>query len=122
MRLEFLEIRPYLFQNLYLPFLTTFVQSIYIDQAGATNMAFALHVNMERCTGCNNCVVACPVNALELYTSNPASTEKIYKVINGEALILDIKHELCAGCGICVDACPYDVIQLSGQAPQAVSA
>ncbi|HPX74172.1 MAG TPA: 4Fe-4S binding protein, partial [Methanoregulaceae archaeon] len=28
-------------------------------------MAFALHVNMERCTGCNNCVVACPVDALE---------------------------------------------------------
>lgn len=85
-------------------------------------MAFALHVNMERCTGCNNCVVACPVNALELHTIDPASTEKIYKVINGDAVILDLKHELCAGCGICVDACPYDVIQLSGQVPQAVSA
>ncbi|HJJ83156.1 MAG TPA: 4Fe-4S binding protein, partial [Methanocorpusculum sp.] len=31
-------------------------------------MAFAMHINMERCTGCNNCVVACPVNALELCT------------------------------------------------------
>ncbi|MBO5432112.1 4Fe-4S binding protein, partial [Methanocorpusculum sp.] len=27
-------------------------------------MSFAMHINMERCTGCNNCVVACPVNAL----------------------------------------------------------
>ena len=87
-------------------------------------MAFALHVNMERCTGCNNCVVACPVNALELWTVDPASnaaTEKIYKVINGDAVILDINHELCSGCGICVDACPYDVIQLSGQRMQAAS-
>ncbi len=85
-------------------------------------MAFALHVNMERCTGCNNCVVACPVNALELFTVNPASTNKIYKVINGDAVILDVKHELCAGCGICVDACPYDVIVLSGQKPEGVPA
>ena len=88
-------------------------------------MAFAVHVNMERCTGCNNCVVACPVNALELWTIDPsstASTEKIYKVINGDAVILDINHELCSGCGVCVDACPYDVIQLSGQKPQAALA
>jgi 4Fe-4S ferredoxin len=84
-------------------------------------MAFAVHVNMERCTGCNNCVVACPVNALELNTIDPsttAATEKIYKVVNGDAIILDVNHELCAGCGVCVDACPYDVIQLSGQRPE----
>ena len=42
-------------------------------------MAFALHINMERCTGCNNCVVACPVDALELHTEDPVTTEKIYK-------------------------------------------
>ncbi|WP_319538591.1 4Fe-4S binding protein [uncultured Methanospirillum sp.] len=84
-------------------------------------MAFAVHVNMERCTGCNNCVVACPVNALELNTISPSeasTTDKIYKVVNGDAVILDINHELCAGCGICVDACPYDVIQLSGLPPE----
>jgi len=83
-------------------------------------MAFAVHVNIERCSGCNNCVVACPVNALELNTISPSeasATDKIYKVINGDAIILDVNHELCAGCGICVDACPYDVIQLSGQTP-----
>jgi 4Fe-4S ferredoxin len=62
------------------------------------------------------------VNALELFTVNPVSTDKIYKVINGVAITLDVKYELCAGCGICVDACPYDVIQLSGQPPQAVAA
>ncbi|MGZ4928969.1 MAG: 4Fe-4S binding protein, partial [Halobacteriota archaeon] len=28
-------------------------------------MTFALHID-KSCTGCNNCVVACPVNALEL--------------------------------------------------------
>ena len=78
-------------------------------------MAFAVHVNMDRCTGCNNCVVACPVDALELYTVDPATKEKIYIVRNGKALVLDFKAELCAGCGVCVEACPYDVIQLTGR-------
>jgi len=78
-------------------------------------MAFALHINMERCTGCNNCVVACPVDALELYTVDPVTKEKIYKVKDGKAAILDFNAELCAGCGVCVNACPYDVIKLSGR-------
>jgi 4Fe-4S ferredoxin len=78
-------------------------------------MAFAVHVNMNNCTGCNNCVVACPVNALELNTVDPATTDKIYCVINGRATSLDVDEELCAGCGICIEACPYDVITLEGK-------
>ncbi len=78
-------------------------------------MAFAVHVNMERCTGCGNCVVACPVNALELYTLDPVTKEKIYTVIDGRSVSLDIRAELCAGCGVCVEACPYRVIRLSGK-------
>ncbi len=77
-------------------------------------MAFAVHVNMERCTGCNNCVVACPVDALELYTVDPVTNEKIYRVQHGKAMVLDFKSELCAGCGVCVEACPHDVIRLAG--------
>ena len=85
-------------------------------------MSFAMHINMERCTGCNNCVVACPVNALELNTVDPASTDKIYLVQNGRAISLDINHELCAGCGVCVEACPYEVIRLVGPQDGPVSA
>jgi len=77
-------------------------------------MAFAVHINMERCTGCNNCVVACPVDALELYTVDSVSKDKIYKVKDGKSIVLDFKSELCAGCGVCVQACPYDVIKLAG--------
>ena len=77
-------------------------------------MAFAVHINLERCTGCGNCVVACPVNALELFTIDPASKDKIYQVRDGVSVSLDFKAELCAGCGVCVEACPYDVISLAG--------
>ena len=81
-------------------------------------MAFSVHVNMERCSGCGNCVAACPVNALELHSVDPssdASKEKIYVVQDGAAISLDFKDELCAGCGVCVEACPMDVITLSGK-------
>ena len=78
-------------------------------------MAFSVHVNMERCTGCGNCVTACPVDALELYTVDPATKEKIYTVKHGKSVHLDVNSELCAGCGVCVNACPYDVIRLSGK-------
>ncbi|MDD1718542.1 MAG: 4Fe-4S binding protein [Methanoregulaceae archaeon] len=77
-------------------------------------MAFATHVNTERCTGCGNCVVACPVDALELYTLDPVTKEKIYVVQDGVSINIDINAELCAGCGVCVEACPYDVITLAG--------
>jgi len=78
-------------------------------------MAFSVHVNMERCTGCGNCVAACPVNALAIYTIDPVTDEKIYQVRDGKAISLDLKTELCAGCGVCVEACPYKVITLSGR-------
>ena len=80
-------------------------------------MAFSVHVNMNRCTGCGICVVACPVNALELHTLDPVTTEKdkIYHVKDGRSIDLDAKNELCAGCGVCVAACPYKVITLSGK-------
>lgn len=54
------------------------------------------------------------MDALELYTEEPVTKEKIYKVKDGKALILDFNSELCAGCGVCVQACPYGVIKLAG--------
>jgi 4Fe-4S ferredoxin len=76
-------------------------------------MAFAVHVSMERCSGCGNCVTACPVNALELYSLDPVTNQKIYAVRDGLSINLDLKAELCAGCGVCIEACAMDVIRLS---------
>ncbi len=76
-------------------------------------MAFAVHINRVNCTGCNNCVVACPVDALEIHTVDPSTSDKIYRVKDSKSIILDFKGELRAGCGVCVQACPHEVIQLT---------
>ena len=60
-------------------------------------------------------MVACPVDALELYTVDPVTSEKIYGVRDGKSVVIDFKQELCAGCGVCVEACPYEVITLAGR-------
>ncbi len=78
-------------------------------------MAFSVHVNTDRCSGCGNCVEACPVDAIELFTIDPITREKIYQVQDGMAVSIDIKDELCAGCGVCVEACPMDVITIRVQ-------
>jgi 4Fe-4S ferredoxin len=62
------------------------------------------------------------VNALELYTLDPVTKEKIYAVKNGRSVSLDFKTELCAGCGVCVESCPYHVIRLSGKGELPVQA
>ena len=55
-------------------------------------MAFSVHVNMNRCTGCGICVVACPVNALELHTLDPVTKDKIYAVKDGKSINVDAKN------------------------------
>ncbi|MDD4136922.1 MAG: 4Fe-4S binding protein [Methanoregula sp.] len=77
-------------------------------------MAFAVHINMEHCTGCNNCVVACPVDTSELHTVDTVTTEQIYVVRDGRSVIPDFRGELSRRCGGCVQACPYGVIRLAG--------
>nr|MBC7245150.1 electron transfer flavoprotein subunit alpha [Chloroflexota bacterium] len=47
-----------------------------------------LKVDLEKCTGCGNCVFACPFGAIE--------------VVNGKAKV----YESCVDCGACVDQCP----------------
>lgn len=48
----------------------------------------------ERCTGCGDCITACPVGYILI---NPA-TEKIV---------------MCNHCGICTKFCPHDVLVLA---------
>ena len=53
-----------------------------------------LKVDLEKCTGCGICVLACPFGAIE--------------VEGGKAKI----YESCVDCGACVDQCPEDALSI----------
>ncbi|MDD4970941.1 MAG: 4Fe-4S binding protein [Paludibacter sp.] len=57
----------------------------------------AVVVNIERCKGCNLCVVACPSNVLAL------SIEANSKGYNFSNMVIP---DSCVGCAACALVCP----------------
>ncbi|RJQ39115.1 MAG: 4Fe-4S dicluster domain-containing protein [Dehalococcoidia bacterium] len=60
-----------------------------------------LKINREECTGCSNCVPACPFGLLEV-------VDDVVRVKEG-----------CTLCGACVEACPANVLSTEEAAPAA---
>jgi ferredoxin len=54
----------------------------------------AAKVDKEKCTGCGDCVEACPLDAITVVDDTA--------VINDE----------CAECGACLAACPHDALSM----------
>ncbi len=50
-------------------------------------------IDKEKCTGCGECVEACPLDAIELQ--------------DGLAVV---DEDTCSDCGACVDVCPVEAI------------
>jgi len=59
-------------------------------------------VDIEKCTGCGECVDVCPVEAMKLACPVGAEDEP------REVVVID--EDTCTECGVCVDACPNDAI------------
>ncbi len=53
-------------------------------------------VDQEKCSGCGECVEACPLDAIEIQEN--------------KALV---DQETCGDCGACVDVCPTEAITVS---------
>ena len=56
-------------------------------------------VNLRYCTGCGNCVSACPYEACQIQKKD-------------EATICVVSKQKCKGCGSCVTVCPSGAIQI----------
>ncbi|MFQ6105453.1 MAG: DUF362 domain-containing protein [Candidatus Hydrothermarchaeaceae archaeon] len=74
-------------------------------------MDFKLEVKEEECTGCGNCAVVCPINAMvvtEVLGGKGGGVE--LRIENG---ISKVTLEECNGCGVCVSMCPNRAISLN---------
>lgn len=71
---------------------------------------FKLEVKEELCTGCGNCVVACPINALkEAEVSGGKGGGVELKIEDGVSQVIS---DSCNGCGVCIKSCAYKAILL----------
>ena len=76
---------------------------------------YRLKINRNLCTGCNVCVVSCPINFDQLRNEGYLSKENaVLLVKNGIAYdIYDENRKFnCDGCGVCIKECPQSAIQL----------
>ena len=53
----------------------------------------ATQIDAEKCTGCEECIESCPLEALEIQ--------------EGKAVV---DEDVCGDCGACVDVCPSEAI------------
>ncbi len=76
---------------------------------------YKLRINRNICTGCNVCVVSCPINFNQLKTKSFLTKENaVILVKNGIAFIVydENRKTNCDGCGVCIKNCPQSAIQL----------
>jgi NAD-dependent dihydropyrimidine dehydrogenase PreA subunit len=57
-------------------------------------MSYKPEVDIEKCTGCSECIGACPVD--------------VYELQDGKSVV--VNAEECLGCESCVEACGKDAI------------
>jgi Pyruvate/2-oxoacid:ferredoxin oxidoreductase delta subunit len=71
--------------------------------------AFEPAVDGHRCTGCCDCVRACPVQAVSL---TPREARHVGADKSTRPLTSAIDLDRCIGCGVCVGACPQDCLTM----------
>ena len=67
---------------------------IEFEQGERESMAAA--VDSEKCSGCGECVEACPLDAIAIQEN-----------------VAVVDNETCGECGACVDVCPTESITVS---------
>jgi len=74
---------------------------------------------IEDCTGCGQCVRACPTGCITLQTEKRGKEEPEVLASNGTPIKLriltyDIDMTLCCYCALCTFPCPTQCLQMTG--------
>jgi len=65
---------------------------------------FIAHVDEEKCTGCEKCTKACPIDAVMITKSND--------ITEGRLKVATVDQSECIGCGVCALTCSTGSIKL----------
>jgi len=83
-------------------------------------MGFEFFIDETLCTGCGNCVVVCPVDALnsaDIAGGKGGSGEMLTRLVSSGRAVR-VNAELCNGCGTCMLSCPADALVLISDEPE----
>jgi len=76
---------------------------------------YKIKINRNTCTGCNVCVVSCPINFKHLKDDGRLDEKNaVILVKNGVAFpIYNEERKInCDGCGVCYENCPQVAIKI----------
>ncbi len=76
---------------------------------------YRMKINHNLCTGCNVCVVSCPINFNQLRKKGELTKDNaVILVKNGIArpIYEEERGFNCDGCGVCVEECPQRAIRI----------
>ncbi len=74
----------------------------FLNPVHTTN--FLPEIDVDKCTGCGQCVSVCPVEALSLVSANDPHKK------NRKVAVLH--EDICLGCGVCVRSCPTNALRV----------
>lgn len=79
------------------------------------------YVDGSRCTGCGDCEVVCPVEALDEFELGLRRRKAIYRHFSQAVpRTYHLDKESCTGCGLCVEACKPGAIDLDAKEEERV--